>query len=163
MTGGNARQMGHGQAGPAGQPRVAVSASPVRCYAGGAAGVLASARDVPEQARLQRALAAEQACHRAMTDSVQPGLQVDDTGPGVPGEGQPRLFTRFSRSAMAAEQEAQGAGPGLSIVKHATGAHGGSAAVTSAQGAGSTFTVRLPIRAPRADGRRGGGRGTAGT
>lgn len=75
-------------------------------------------------------------------------IQVRDTGIGIPEDEQPWLFTRFFRSAMATEQETQGTGLGLFIVKHVAQAHGGAVTVTSSPGAGSTFTVRLPARAP---------------
>jgi PAS domain S-box-containing protein len=75
-------------------------------------------------------------------------IEVTDTGIGIPEQEQPRLFTRFFRSAMATERETQGTGLGLFIVKHVTEAHGGTVTVASSPGAGSTFTVRLPARAP---------------
>ena len=73
-------------------------------------------------------------------------IKVRDTGIGVPEDEQPGLFTRFFRSSISMEQETQGTGLGLFIVKHVVEAHGGTVAVTSAPGAGSTFTARLPAR-----------------
>lgn len=73
-------------------------------------------------------------------------IQVRDTGIGVPEDEQPGLFTRFFRSSISMEQETQGTGLGLFIVKHVVEAHGGTIAVVSAPGVGSTFTARLPAR-----------------
>jgi PAS domain S-box-containing protein len=73
-------------------------------------------------------------------------IEVHDTGIGVPEDEQPGLFTRFFRSSISMEQETQGTGLGLFIVKHVAEAHGGTVAVVSAPGMGSTFTARLPAR-----------------
>jgi PAS domain S-box-containing protein len=75
-------------------------------------------------------------------------IEVSDTGIGIPGDEQPRLFARFFRATMATQQETQGTGLGLFIVKHVAEAHGGTVTVASAPGSGSTFTVRLPAHAP---------------
>jgi len=82
-------------------------------------------------------------CRREGDDAV---VEVRDTGIGVPEEEQPRLFTRFFRSSISMEQETQGTGLGLFIVKHVAQAHSGLVTVVSAPGAGSAFTVRLPVR-----------------
>jgi PAS domain S-box-containing protein len=81
-------------------------------------------------------------------DAEEVVVQVTDSGIGIPAEEQPQLFTRFFRSAMATERETQGTGLGLFIVKHVAQAHGGTVAMSSTPGAGSTFTVRLPARGP---------------
>ena len=73
-------------------------------------------------------------------------IQVRDTGIGVPEDEQPGLFTRFFRSSISMEQETQGTGLGLFIVKHVVEGHGGTVGVVSAPGAGSPFTARLPAR-----------------
>jgi PAS domain S-box-containing protein len=75
-------------------------------------------------------------------------VEVTDTGIGIPEAEQPRLFTRFFRAAMATQRETQGTGLGLFVVKQVAQAHGGRVTVASAPGTGSTFTVRLPARAP---------------
>lgn len=77
-------------------------------------------------------------------------FEVRDTGVGVPEEEQSRLFTRFFRSSLSAEQEKQGTGLGLYIVKNVAQAHGGDVSVVSSPGEGSVFTVRLPVRAAAA-------------
>lgn len=71
-------------------------------------------------------------------------LQVSDTGPGIPEADQERIFERFYRVDKARARATGGHGLGLSIVRQAAQMHGGSVAVTSTPGQGTTFTVRLP-------------------
>ena len=78
-------------------------------------------------------------------------LSVADSGRGIPPEDLDRIFDRFERVEDPLHMTTSGAGLGLSIVKALCEALGGSVAVTSTLGAGSTFTVRLPILAPHAD------------
>jgi len=73
-------------------------------------------------------------------------VTVTDTGPGIPTADQGRVFERFYRTAAAARQEIPGTGLGLAIAKAIVEAHNGSITVDSAEGMGSTFTVRLPLR-----------------
>lgn len=68
-------------------------------------------------------------------------LQVADTGVGIPAEHLPRLFEPFVQIPGGARG---GAGLGLAIVRRIVEAHGGSVAVRSTPGAGSSFTVTLP-------------------
>jgi PAS domain S-box-containing protein len=75
-------------------------------------------------------------------------LEVADQGIGIPAEQQQHLFQRFFRGSNAAERAIQGTGIGLSIVKAIVDAHGGSIAVESREGAGTTFRVALPLRMP---------------
>jgi len=73
-------------------------------------------------------------------------LAVKDQGIGIaPGELQ-RIFGPFERAVPS--REISGLGLGLYIARQIVEAHGGSIAVESAPGRGSTFTVRLPPRAP---------------
>ncbi|MEI5672666.1 MULTISPECIES: sensor histidine kinase [unclassified Nocardioides] len=72
-------------------------------------------------------------------------LDVADTGIGIPVSEQPKLFTRFFRSELAQKNAIQGSGLGLSIVRGIVEKHGGSVAVTSEAGEGTTFHVRLPV------------------
>jgi two-component system phosphate regulon sensor histidine kinase PhoR len=81
-------------------------------------------------------------------------LSVTDRGEGIPPEHIPRLTERFYRVDTARSREAGGTGLGLAIVKHIVGRHRGYFKVESAVGAGSTFSVFLPIaRAKNADGK----------
>lgn len=72
-------------------------------------------------------------------------LIVRDTGIGIPRRDRERIFERFYRVDRARSRETGGTGLGLSIVKHVAENHGGSVAVQSELGNGSTFVVRLPL------------------
>lgn len=72
-------------------------------------------------------------------------IHVRDTGTGIPAEHLPRVFERFYRVDKARSREAGGTGLGLAIVKHLARAHGGEAYVTSEQGQGCEFSVKLPF------------------
>jgi two-component system sensor histidine kinase SenX3 len=72
-------------------------------------------------------------------------LSVADEGPGIPEVDLERIFERFYRVDAARSRDTGGTGLGLSIVKHVALGHGGEVTVWSAEGAGSTFTLRLPI------------------
>lgn len=75
-------------------------------------------------------------------------IWVSDTGIGIPPEEQARVWERFYRPPNPLAAEASGLGVGLSIVKLLVEAHGGRVWLESAPGAGSTFTVLLPIKRP---------------
>jgi two-component system sensor histidine kinase BaeS len=74
-------------------------------------------------------------------------LRVSDTGPGISPEEQSRIFTPFYRGA-ASRRFSQGMGLGLSIAHEVISAHGGRLEVVSHLGAGSQFTLWLPIESP---------------
>ena len=69
---------------------------------------------------------------------------VRDQGSGIGAEHLPRLFERFYRVDKGRSRRLGGTGLGLSIVKHIVQAHGGTVAVESTLGVGSTFRVFLP-------------------
>ena len=71
-------------------------------------------------------------------------LSVADQGIGIPERDLERIFERFYRVDPARSRVTGGTGLGLAIVKHVTAAHGGVVTVASKEGAGSTFTLRLP-------------------
>jgi PAS domain S-box-containing protein len=79
-------------------------------------------------------------------------IEVADTGVGIPVEEQDRLFERFFRSSTATEHAIPGTGLGLTIAKAIVERHDGTIDVESAEEAGTTVRVRLPIRAPKAVG-----------
>ena len=73
-------------------------------------------------------------------------ISVEDQGIGIPEWDLQRIFERFYRVDPARSRATGGTGLGLAIVKHVTAAHGGSLTVRSVEGAGSTFTLSLPMR-----------------
>lgn len=73
-------------------------------------------------------------------------IEVSDTGIGIAADQQGRIFERFYRVGEA--RAVGGAGLGLPIARWVAEAHGGTLTVVSTPGAGSTFTVRLPLRNP---------------
>jgi PAS domain S-box-containing protein len=74
-------------------------------------------------------------------------LEVEDTGDGIQPEDLPRIYDRFWRGPSA-DEEAGGSGLGLTITRDLVARMGGSIDVVSEAGRGTTFTVRLPRRAP---------------
>jgi two-component system phosphate regulon sensor histidine kinase PhoR len=71
-------------------------------------------------------------------------IRVRDRGCGIAREHLPRIFERFYRVDKSRSRESGGTGLGLAIVKHIMQLHGGRAAVQSAPGEGSTFSLFLP-------------------
>jgi two-component system phosphate regulon sensor histidine kinase PhoR len=71
-------------------------------------------------------------------------LTVSDDGQGIGAEHLPRLFERFYRVDSGRAREQGGTGLGLAIVKHLVESMGGSVAVESQVGRGTTFRVELP-------------------
>jgi two-component system sensor histidine kinase SenX3 len=67
---------------------------------------------------------------------------------GIPQRDLDRVFERFYRVDKARSRETGGSGLGLSIVRHVMANHGGQVGVTSVEGEGSTFTLRLPAAVP---------------
>ena len=72
-------------------------------------------------------------------------ISVHDTGMGIPLDDQQKLFTKFFRSERAIQQNPEGSGLGLYVVKSYAEGWGGSVSLDSTEGKGSTFTIRLPI------------------
>lgn len=72
-------------------------------------------------------------------------ITVTDNGPGVAAEDQPRLFQRFSQ-AKAGRAYTPGSGLGLFSCKQLIEAHGGDIFCISVPGAGTTITIKLPIK-----------------
>jgi signal transduction histidine kinase len=71
-------------------------------------------------------------------------VTVTDDGIGIPEAEQARLFERFFRSSTATAEQIPGSGLGLSIVKTLVELHGGTIAVASTEGEGTTVRVSLP-------------------
>jgi signal transduction histidine kinase len=72
-------------------------------------------------------------------------IQVRDQGVGIAPEDQRRVFEQFYRAPTAENRHIPGAGLGLTLVAHIASAHGGAVEIDSRLGAGSTFTIRLPL------------------
>jgi signal transduction histidine kinase len=68
-------------------------------------------------------------------------VAIRDTGQGIPEEYLARIFDPF----FTTKEAGQGTGIGLAVCAQIVQAHGGSIAVQSQVGAGSTFTICLPI------------------
>jgi signal transduction histidine kinase len=73
-------------------------------------------------------------------------IEVIDEGIGIPETDRARIFERFTRGANVAGRIA-GSGVGLAIVRQVVEQHRGTVDVTSVEGRGSTFTIRLPLAA----------------
>ncbi len=73
-------------------------------------------------------------------------ITVQDTGIGISDEEQGKIFNRFYRIDKTRDRETGGTGLGLSITQSTVLLHKGSIRVSSKEGVGSTFIVRLPIK-----------------
>ena len=71
-------------------------------------------------------------------------IAVTDTGPGIPDEEREHVFDRFFQGRQG-QALGSGSGLGLAIVAGVVRRHGGTVMVTSAEGAGSTFQLCLPV------------------
>ena len=72
-------------------------------------------------------------------------VTVADTGIGIPAREMPRLFERFHRVENARSRSNEGSGIGLALVQELVQLHGGAITASSAEGEGTTFTIRLPF------------------
>jgi len=71
-------------------------------------------------------------------------IAVQDTGIGLSAEEQQQLFSKFFRAQHPLAREAGGTGLGLTITRALVALHGGTIAVVSTPGQGSTFSITLP-------------------
>jgi signal transduction histidine kinase len=78
-------------------------------------------------------------------------LEVTDTGMGITPENLPNVFRRFWQADTSSQRKFQGAGIGLALVKELIEVQGGSVAVQSEVGKGTTMTARFPLEEPTAD------------
>jgi signal transduction histidine kinase/PAS domain-containing protein len=83
---------------------------------------------------------------RVTLHAVEGGVElvVQDSGVGIREEDLPHLFERFYRAHTPQARTQEGSGIGLALVQELVRLHGGSITVESREGAGTTFTVRLP-------------------
>ncbi|MBV9311581.1 MAG: HAMP domain-containing histidine kinase, partial [Solirubrobacterales bacterium] len=78
-------------------------------------------------------------------NSDQVGVTVADHGPGIPAQAQPHVFDRFYRVDPSRSRESGGGGLGLAITYEIVHAHGGQISLRSKEGAGSEFTIAIPL------------------
>ena len=86
----------------------------------------------------------------SMQDATTVRIQIQDNGKGIPAEVLPRIFDPF----FTTKPIGQGTGMGLSISYKIIQEHGGQITVDSEQGAGTTFTILLPINPVAASSRQ---------
>ncbi len=72
-------------------------------------------------------------------------IEIIDTGMGIPEDKLESIFEPFSQAESSITRNFGGTGLGLTISRNLTMAMGGTLCVSSIEGAGSTFTVSLPI------------------
>jgi PAS domain S-box-containing protein len=78
----------------------------------------------------------------AIGDTV--AISITDRGIGIPKEAHAKIFDRFYQVDASSTRRFGGAGLGLALAKELVTLHSGQIDVDSAEGRGSTFTVRLP-------------------
>ena len=71
-------------------------------------------------------------------------VEVSDSGIGIPEESQAHIFERFYRVDKSHSREIGGTGLGLAITRNAILMHRGAIKVSSEEGKGTTFTVKIP-------------------
>ena len=72
-------------------------------------------------------------------------FRVSDSGIGIPEDSLPHIYERFFRVDKSHSREIGGTGLGLAITKNAVLMHRGSITVTSVEGEGTGFTVKIPL------------------
>lgn len=79
-------------------------------------------------------------------DAASARVYVRDRGHGIPREFHTRVFEKFYRLERDVKSEVVGTGLGLPLVREIVERHGGRITLESEPGAGSTFTIQLPIQ-----------------
>jgi GAF domain-containing protein len=74
-------------------------------------------------------------------------VAVRDSGPGIAAADQQKIFEEFQQVDSTSTRQKGGTGLGLAISKRIVEMHGGRILVDSEVGKGSTFTIKLPVRA----------------
>ena len=118
----------------------------------GARGVIAADRAALGNALwnlLDNAVKYSPECHTVWVEAERKdhrlSIRVRDRGLGIPAGEQNEIFRKFVRGAAAKAENIKGTGIGLAMVHHIMKAHRGEVHLASAPGAGSTFTLLLPI------------------
>lgn len=78
-------------------------------------------------------------------NGTETALSVADKGIGIPRSEQKDVFRKFFRGSAARHSPVRGSGIGLSMVDRIVHAHRGRVTLESRPGAGSTFTIHLPL------------------
>jgi len=81
----------------------------------------------------------------AHTEGAMVAIAITDTGAGIGPEDQQKLFREFTQVDGSLSRRHEGTGLGLALTKRLVELHHGTISVHSVLGAGSTFTVRLPL------------------
>lgn len=88
---------------------------------------------------------------RAFADRHVWGVEVEDTGIGIPPEERKKLFRNHFRGSNAVNLQVAGNGVGLMMVHRLVRLHGGRVRVTSTEGKGTMVCVIFPLRSRRLD------------
>ena len=89
---------------------------------------------------------------RARREALESGesmvFEVEDTGIGMTAEQQAGLFQPFAQADSSTTRQYGGTGLGLAVSRHCAQLLGGDIDLHSTPGAGTTFTIRIPLEAP---------------
>jgi osomolarity two-component system sensor histidine kinase SLN1 len=73
-------------------------------------------------------------------------FEVEDTGPGIPGHMQQKIFEPFVQGDLGLSKKYGGTGLGLSICSQLATLMGGHISLKSTPGVGTTFTMQIPLK-----------------
>lgn len=90
-------------------------------------------------------------CLSSSADEANIGVEVEDTGMGIPESVQPYLFENFTQGESFDNKKSEGVGLGLAIVKNLLEKMGGTIQLESVEGKGSLFRFNLPFRITTVD------------
>lgn len=81
---------------------------------------------------------------RLVPTPIEVGIEVEDTGPGIPEPEQALIFERFRQGSAVAPPDSPGTGIGLALVRELATLHGGRVELISTPGEGACFALWLP-------------------